>query len=124
MAGFADLVRSGVALADALTATLQKDVIHQTWSAATKDDYGKVTWAAGTTRKAIIEPRIRQVKNDKGEVVISTATLTFPRPVAVDPRDRFTLPDGKVALIASTSGAVVDPDAVNGLGYITQVFLV
>lgn len=122
MAGFADLVRNGVALADSLTATLQEDVVHQTWATATKDDYGKVTWRAGTTRKAIVEPRMRQVKNDKGEVVISTATLTFPRPVVVDPRDRFTLPDGRVALIASTSGAVVDPDT--GAGYLTQVFLV
>lgn len=124
MAGFADLVRNMVAVADALTATLQATVQHFAWSGATKDAYGKVTWAAATPRQCVVEPNARLVREDRdqpGNVVTMNGTrLTFPRPVAVDTRDRFQLPSGAMGLILDVEG-VTDP-GTNAV-YATEVFL-
>jgi len=125
VAGFADIVRAGVAVADSLTSTLQKEVLHQSFSEATKDGYLKVTWVGGTFRKALIESvnqqaRASQGGRDDGTVVYATTKLTLIRPVFVDPRDRFTLPDGRIGLIVSVNG-LVDPDT--GRLYLVEVFL-
>ena len=124
MAGFADLVRDMVALADSLTATLQATVQHYSWSGATKDSYGKVTWGAPTARQCVIENGVKIVREDRdqpGAVVTTIGTrLTFPRQVTIDSRDRFQLPDGKMATVLRLKG-VTDPDTL--LTYANEVEL-
>lgn len=125
MAGFADLIRNLVAVADSLTSTLQGTVQHYAWSSATKDSYGKVTWAAATPRQCVIEFNARVVREDRdqpGNVVTLNGTkLTFPRPVAVDPRDRFTLPGSLSQSLVLDVAGVVDPDTSSV--YATEVLL-
>jgi len=119
VSGFADLVRDCVAIANDLTSTLQANVTHYPWLSATKDSYGKVTWVA-VVRPALVEERTRLVRNQQGEHVVATCTVTFLVPVAVDPRDRIVLPSGRETPIMNVSD-LVDPDTK--LPYMTQVAL-
>jgi hypothetical protein len=119
--GLADIVRSGVAIADSLTSDLQKDVTHYLYSEATVDSYGKVTWGSPHTRKAVVEPKRRLVRNAEGHDVLTNTKLTFPRPVLVNPRDRIVMYDGTEAPIVAVSGAV--DDSSTGQGYIAEVYL-
>jgi hypothetical protein len=116
MAGFADLVRDMVALADDITGTLQVEIQHYTWSAATVDSYGKTTWGTPVNRQCVVEKTSRLVRNDQGDLVQAIASITFPRPVTLDVRDKFVLPDGLTGPIIKVNG-VVDPgtDAVYAL---------
>ena len=121
MAGFADLVRSMVALADGLTSTLQAPVTHYAYAGATVDDSQKVTWGVGTVRLALVEDVNVIVKNAQGQMVNATTKVTFLRPVAVNARDKFILPDGRTAPVARIGG-FTDPDAM-GRSYLREVWL-
>ncbi len=121
MAGWADLVRKMVGVADTLTATLQDTVTHYAWSGATVDSYNKVTaWGIGVTRNAIVEPTSRLIRRDDGSLVQAVYKITFPRPVAVDSRDRIVISNGTEGPILDVSG-IVDPDT-NAL-YAVEVIL-
>ena len=124
MAGFADLVRSLVQVADQLTDSLQASVTHYAWASATKDAYGKVTWGAGTARKCVVLEgaglTVNDVEAPGGYRTEKTTKLIFPRPVAIDMRDKFALPGGREAFVKRIDG-VIDPDTSGT--YATEVYL-
>lgn len=124
---FDALIRSAVATADRITAALQDAVTHEAWTGA--DAYGNPTYAAGVSRDAIVEynPAIQRLLT--GQIVTATARVLFLRPIAangasgrrepLDPRDRFTLPDGRQPPVLSVDGGLVDPST--GRSYFGEV---
>lgn len=103
--GFADLIRSGVALANTLTGDLQASVTHHAWIAQT--GFGEDTFADPVTRPALVDRTVTERYTQSGRLVQTLATLTFLEPIPangaagrtepVDPRDRFVLDDGTTA---------------------------
>lgn len=114
----ATLVRSAVRIADAVTESLQPTVAHEAF--ASQDAFGKSTYATAVDRQAIVDLSEKPVRTIEGHERLSVARLTFPRPVAIDVRDRFTLPDGRTAPILTLNG-VADPST--GARYATEVAL-
>jgi hypothetical protein len=121
VAGFADLVVSLVAVADSVTGTLQSTVTHYAFSGATVDAYNKPTsWGTGVSRQAVVERSSKLIRLATGDTVIASYKVTFPRPVAVDPKDRITLPGSVEGPILSVEG-VVNP-TTNEV-YAVEVFM-
>lgn len=116
--GLDALVRSVVTTADAVTGSLQATVQHAAYTG--QNGYAKPTFAAAVARQAVVVLEQKPVRNLEDKLVVSTARLIFPRPVAVDVRDRFTLPDGRTAPVLRTTG-VADP--TTGAAYATEVLL-
>lgn len=126
--GLADVVRSGVALADTVTTDLQAAVTHKAWTG--RDVDRKPTYAAGVSRLAIVERRQRLIRTATGEQILSRHRIAFLRPIAangaatrrepIDPRDVLTLPDGDTGPILEVTG-VVDPST--GAPYYAEVWL-
>lgn len=112
------LVRSVVATADTVTASLQATVQHAAY--VSQDVYGTPTYATAVARRAVVDLTERPVRTVEGHERLSTATVIFPRPVAVDTRDKFTLPDGRTAPVLSIGG-VADPST--GARYTVEVAL-
>lgn len=128
MAGLADIVRQGVALADSLTQTLQPTVLHEAWIGDAGD--GTPIFAPAQTRAAIIERRQRMIRNARGEEVRTAHTISILRPVSangapgrdepIDARDRFTIPDGSFGPILAVE-SFTDKDTSSG--YFHVVYL-
>lgn len=116
--GLDALVRAAVAMADGITSSLQASVAHEAYMS--QDGFGKPTYAAAVSRRAIVDLTEKPIRTTEGKERLSTARLTFPRPVAVDLRDRFLLPDGRTAPVL-TIGGVADP--TTGTRYATEVAL-
>lgn len=124
---FDDLIRTGVSLADSLTGSLQATVAHQAW---TGSDGFNDTYAASVDRQAIVERKNRERQTADGRTILTTAQITFLRPIAaqgaagrqepIDSRDKLTLPDGSTDPIADVE-ALLDPDT--GRGYYAVVWL-
>jgi hypothetical protein len=122
MAGFADLVTKGVALANQLTSTLQVGVSYQAWTGISA--MGDYTYAAPVTVQALVEFKQELVVDYAGNEVVSMHTVNILEPIAgngaegrtepLDPRDIFTLPDGSSAKMA-TSETLINP--VTDAGY-------
>lgn len=112
------LIRSALRTADAVTAGLQATVGHAAYTS--QDTFGKPTYATLVSRQAVVDLTERPVRTTEGQERLSTARLIFPRPVAVDLRDRFTLPDGRTAPVLTLNG-VADPST--GARYATEVAL-
>lgn len=120
--GFGGLVRKAVALADVLTAGtdgLQASVSHYAW--LSQDETGKPTYRTAVARAAIVTYETRQARDSGGMVVQTRATVLFPRPVAVDLRDKIVLPDGTTGPLYMKPGNVVD--ASTGAPYLMEVML-
>lgn len=122
--GFADLLRNGVAILDSLTVDLQATVQHYSW--VSQDGKGRDTFSpartgAGTSRSCVVDYTRKQRTRPDGRKVNVVATLTFPRPVAVTPRDVFICPNGTTAPVLSAPNAPVDPST--NAGYFTEVEL-
>lgn len=107
MAGFADIIESGVSIANALTASLQATVTHKT--GMTNDKYGKPTFGTSTSRTAIVQKRDKLIRNALGQETLSRAVVTFPYPVDIAETDMITLPDSSELSILFVKG-VIDPD--------------
>lgn len=128
MAGYADIIRNGVALADSLTQSLQPTVTHAPFTG--KDGEGGYSYDTGVARAALVERKTKMVRNSAGEEVVSTHVVTILRPVAangspgrrepIDPRDKFTLPDGSTPKILAIED-FTDKDTSSG--YFYQVYL-
>lgn len=126
--GLDAIVRSGVALANRITDSLQVDVTHEAWTG--DDKYVKPTFAAAVTRSAIVEMRPRLRRLASGKEVMAYAVVTFLVPIAangaagrrepIDPRDRITLPDGFTGPILEAVG-VTDP--TTNRPYVLEVVL-
>ena len=122
MAGFADIVRQGVALADSLTSTLQDEVTYEAWTGS--DGFGEYSFAAPVQIPALIEKSDKTVIDMQGREIRAEHVISLLRPIAangatgrrepIDNRDKFTLPDGSTGIIAGVD-TLVDPDT--GAGY-------
>lgn len=126
MAGFADIVRNGVALADSLTQTLQARVTHEPYKS--NDGEGGYTYGAKKTYPALVEKKAKITRNAAGEEIVSTHVVTILRPIKpppgrtepIDQRDRFTLPDKSKPKILHVDSFT---DADTNAGYFHQVYL-
>lgn len=120
--GLQDIVRGAVAVADSVTSTLQAPVKHYVRSEATVDDSGMVvTWGLPHVRLAIVEHARVQMRDKEGRDVVSNSQIFFPRPVEVDPLDRFELPDGTSGSPITRAGTIVNPST--GRGYYKEVMI-
>lgn len=125
---FDDLIRTGVALADSLTGSIQAAVMHSAWVG--QDALGDDSYAAAVSRPAIVERMIRERQASDGRTIRATAEITFLRPIApqgtagriepIDSRDKLVLPDGFTDPVADVK-ALLDPDT--GRGYYAIVYL-
>ena len=113
--GLADIVRSGVAIAAAITRDLQAEVTHAAWigqTGAGDDDFDPPV-----TRRALVDRTRKPYFTKAGVLVSIVATVTFLDPIAdttplagqqrvnpIDPRDVITLDDGVTAPIVKTGG--------------------
>lgn len=102
----ATILQDGISIANSVTAALQATVTHKAF--ASVDGYGKITYATGVARTAIVERRQKYVRTATGEEKLSLARILFLTPVSVDERDRFTLPDSTEMPILRITGPV-DP---------------
>lgn len=120
--GFGGLVRKAVALADTLTGGedgLQADVVHYAY--LSQDSKGKRTFRAAVTRAALVSYERKQVRGPGDTTIEVRATVLFPRPVAVDERDKILLPDGTTGPIRMKPDTMADPST--GKAYMTEVWL-
>ena len=104
--GLADVVRSGIATINSVTADLQSDVSHEAW--ASQDSYSKPTYGAVVFRQGIVEEGERPHRLPTGDVIAVKAYIAFLFPVSVNSRDRFTTESGVVGRIVDIKGGVVD----------------
>lgn len=128
--GLADIIRSGVATAHKVTLDLQATVTHEAWTG--QDDTGKPTYASAETRTAVVDRKQRLRRSVGGQEMVSRHVLTFLAPIAangaadrqepIDPRDRFTLPDGSTGPIIDIA-STVDAESGTGEGYLYEVYL-
>lgn len=118
MAGFADIVRNGVRIANRLTGTLQVDIRHQ--RRTTLSDGTPVAAGSVVTRSGLVEYKTRRFQGRDGIERTSRAKLTFLSDVTIDEPDLVTLPDGTTGPILSVEKPPLDPA---GGGYLTIVWL-
>lgn len=114
--GLADIVRSGVAVANTLTAGLQVTVSHYAWTG--HDVYGAPTFAAAVSRSALVDMTRKLRRMPDGQESVAHAVITIVGPITanggsnrqepIDPRDKFTLPDGSTGPILDIKG-LLDP---------------
>ncbi len=117
--GLDDVIRSGVALANTITADLQVTVTHEAWSSVAVV-YGSGSFAAGVSRQAVVEQKDRLMRLPGGQEVLQRAVVTFVGPVTINVKDKITLPDGTTGPILTIKG-VTDPST--GLPYAYEVAL-
>ena len=132
---FDSIVRSGVALANQLTTSLQVPVIHRAWIG--DDNYGEPDYAAPSTAadggvlKGAVEMRQVMHTRPDGTSVMTKVKITFVQPVPpngnpnrtaepIDTRDYIELPNGVTGPIIDVQG-VLDPGTSEP--YATDVWL-
>jgi hypothetical protein len=126
--GLASIIANGIAKADRITADLQPNVLHEAWTG--QDEFGTATYAAGVNRAAIVEKKTKLVTNNAGIEVKAETLISIIRPVLangaagrqepIDPRDRFTLPDGSTGPVMAIEGLI---DRTTGAPFYSQVWL-
>jgi hypothetical protein len=127
-----DTIRKAVAVADKIVKSTEETVTFEAWVG--QNALGKPTYAESVPVKAIVEHKRHKRRLSEGVFVDVKTKLTILEPIAdtaplsllaprdnpVDPRDRFTTPNG-------TTGPIVDTDGMQdaGLGrpLLLQVFL-
>jgi hypothetical protein len=114
-----DLIASLVGVADRLTGPLQATVEHHVYRRM--DGKGKVEYypAPDLVPAVVARGQTRTGYNERGEVVPVRAVLTFPRPMSVDLRDKFVLPDRTTGPTVNLDAGVVNPS--DGARYVTEV---
>lgn len=116
--GLRDIIADAVATADDLTSDIQPQVRLQRWTGQT--GAGKPTYAAAVLEPAIVDWQQRRVRTKSGAEAVSRAYVGFLRPVAIDEKDKITLPDGTTGPILDMSGFV---DRATGAPFFVQVWL-
>jgi hypothetical protein len=117
--GLAAAIRTAVAAANAQTASLQVNVIHEAWIGF-KDSDGTPDYATPVSRPALVqEGSTPHRRLPDGELITTRATVSFLGPVEpngaegrqepIDPRDLFTLPSGLTGPLMEVSGVMIDP---------------
>lgn len=114
--GLADILRTGVATINRVTADLQVTVSHKAWIGSTASG---PKYAAGVARLAIVEQGPKPWRTAKGEVVSVKAIIYILEAVAangatgreepIDARDQFTLANGTIGAPIEGAGGPVDP---------------
>jgi hypothetical protein len=114
VAGFSDIIRNGIAIANSLTGTLQVTVKHSAWVSV--DVYGKPVYAVAIERQAIVDFKQRLMRSFAGAEVLQTASVMFLEPIdsngaegrrePIDPRDKIVLPNGHTGVIIDVKGFV------------------
>lgn len=128
MAGLADVVRAGVAVAHQVTATLQVDVSLARWTG--QDSMGAVTYAAAADYPALVEYKVRLHTTASGKIVQTRAKVTFltvipphgavGRTEPIDSRDRIVLTDGTTGPIVDVEGLI---DPVTERPYLVECYI-
>ena len=111
------VIRSAVKTADSVTKDLQATVIHRIWMS--QDEFGAPVYK-NVARRALVDQRQKSIRSNSGQLVQSRATVTFPVPIEVSPKDLIILPDGTSWPILDVSG-LIDPST--GIGYLAEVSL-
>lgn len=128
MAFPAEIIRSGVGIANSLTLGVQSPITHYAW--ISQSVAGDDTYDDPVTLLCVIDRTNRVIVRD-GEHITIGATLAFVGDVApngavgrrepIDPRDKIVLPDGFTGPIIDSPGSVIDPDTERG--FIQSVML-
>lgn len=117
--GLLDIVRSGVAIANNLTADLQASATHEAYASETGS--GRRTYSAPVNRPALVTRKQKLVRSSSGELVMSEASVVFLDPaVVINELDKITLPDGTTGPIINTEGFV---DRGTGHPILTEIYL-
>lgn len=123
----AEILRSGIRIANTLTKGVQSTIIHEPWIG--QEVHGDDEYDLPVELLAVIE-RTNKVITQGDEQVTIAAILTFVgdiepngapgRREPIDPRDRITLPDGFTGPVVDIKG-VTDPGT--NRGFTTEVLL-
>jgi hypothetical protein len=113
--GLSDLVRTGMATMDLMTAGLQATVTHLAF--VSRDGYSKPTYAAGVPVQALVKIAPRFIPG--GSAIVADATILIPRPYEVGQEDAFELPSGEVMRVLNATSTL---NAV-GSAYAVTVFV-
>jgi len=126
--GLQDIVRGGIATANAFTRSLQVQAQHSPWIGS--DATGEALFGPPVVRNVLLEYKQSQRNTLTGTTVVSRAKLTLLEPVSpngasgrrepVDPRDRFLLPDGTDGPVVDVAG-LMDPSS--SAPYLFQVWI-
>jgi hypothetical protein len=117
--GLLDVVRSGVAIANQLTADLQPNVSHEAY--VSSDGAGRRVYSPAVSRPALVIRKQKLVRSATGEMVMSQAQITILDPaVVINELDKFTLPDNTSGPIIATDGFV---DRLTGHPILTEIYL-
>lgn len=133
MAFPAEILRSGVKIANTLTKGAQSTVTIEAWVG--QDGKGTRQYANPVQVQAVVDLTRKQRPGPTGQLVDIIATITIvgdlapngttgttpPRVEPIDPKDRVTLPDGTTGPIVSAPNAVVDPGTSRG--FIHEIML-
>ena len=122
-----DVLRSGIATADAVTKPLQPTVSYERYTGA--DLYGTPTFAAAISLNAIVDWKQKQLRTSTGVLSVSRASImllniadvvTATGGAGINDEDKFTLPDGTTGPILDMSGFI---DAGTGHPIATEIFI-
>lgn len=126
--GLADIIRAGIATADAATKDLQPTVQIEPWIA--DDAFGRATYAAAVPYQAIVEKINRRMTTPNGVDAVVKYYIAIIGPVApngasgrrepVDQRDRITCPDGDTGPIVDYRGLF---DSGTDAPYLSEIWL-
>jgi len=126
--GLLDVLRNGIAIANALTKDLQDQVTHEAWIG--QDFNGKPVYEEAVSYQAIVEQKQRMIRGSDGREIMTTCYVGFLFPVPsngaegrrepIDPRDRIVLSNGTTGPIVSLDGFM---DRAFDRPMYTQVFL-
>jgi hypothetical protein len=120
MAGYADTVRAGVALAHAQTATLQVSIGIERWGG--QDHLGLPLYGPVTPVTALVEAKSRLVRASDGREVLATTKVTILHGITLSVLDRITLPDGRQPPLITVEGLVDPGAAVPGQPYLVEAW--
>lgn len=129
--GIEDIIRSGVALANTLTDSIQEEITLYRWIA--DDDQGKHVYSNPLKLNAIVNKMDKRLGFDTGMEIIQTTEITIITPIKkltpvvsgrqepIDQRDKITLSSGKGGPILQTELGLTDPKT--GRPYMVRVYL-
>lgn len=128
MAFPAEIIRSGVSIADDLTSGVQPSFTHHPWIG--QDGAGKRTYGSPVTLAGVVDRTFRMITSNGQQIAIA-ATITVVGDISpngaagrrepIDPRDKIVLSDGFTGPIIDAPGSVVDPGT--GRGFIHSIML-
>lgn len=125
------IIRGAVDIARDITISAHVTVTHKVWISQAQDGSPNFT---SKERLALVEKKVRLVKDPSGRLVQSTAAVylleevpptaaasaSSPRTNPVDPRDVFVLPDGFTGPIVAVDGFF---DGGTGVPFYSRVYL-